>query len=97
MKESISSFLSMQTALNQRRTQLNELKNAATSHSYDTYDGTPGKKTISEPTYDIKKVDKKLTDINKALFKIDQAIKRSNAMTEMDLAVDFDSLMSEIE
>ena len=87
----------MQTALNQRRGQLNELKNAATSHSYDMYGSSPDKKTVTEPTYDIKKVDKKLTDINKALFKIDQAIKRSNAMTEVDLPIDFDQLMSEIE
>ena len=96
MKDTISSFLSMQQALNTRRTQLNELRNSGTSRTYDIYaDGT--KKTVMEPTYELKKVDKMLVEINKALFLLDKRIKQANAKTNIDVDLDFDKLMSEIE
>jgi hypothetical protein len=97
MEATVSAFLSMQGALNLRRTQLNELKNAATEHSYSTYGGDPSRKDVKEPTYDIKKVDKKLVEINKALFHLDSKIKEANARTNISVDIKFDELMSEIE
>jgi hypothetical protein len=94
MESTVNAFLSMQNALNQRRVQLNELKNAATTRSWMM---SGNEKTGTEPTYDIKKVDKKLSDINKALFKLDSGIKETNAKTSMKIDIDFDALMSKIE
>jgi hypothetical protein len=93
MEETISSFLSMQNALNTRRSQLVDLKNSCTSRTTTFYGD---QKNVQEPTYDIKNVDKKIIDINKALFKIDQKIKESNAKTSISIDMDFDNLMSEI-
>ena len=94
-EETISALLSMQNALNARRQQLNELKGSLTMRS--TSYGLNNEKIVAEPTYDIKKVDKKLAAINKALFRIDQKIKEANAMTKISVDIDFDALMAEID
>lgn len=46
------------------------------------------------PLYDVVKVDEKITNINNALFEITATIKQVNAITEIDLSVDFKLLMS---
>ena len=94
MNVSISYLLSMQTALNQRRNQLKELRDSNTTRTYRFM--AADQKETTEPTYDIKRVDKMLADINKALFKLDHKIKEANAKTTIEVDVDFDSLMSEI-
>lgn len=96
MEMTVNALLSMQKALKQRQGQLEQTKMHSTSRSRRiNIDKT---EQIDEPTYDIKKLDKKVTDINKALLKIDQEVKRSNAATVVKLAeINFDDLMSEIE
>jgi len=91
----VNGALCAQKALVQRRTQLNEVKNASTQREYSLYG--EDNKTSKEPTYDIKQVDKKIVAINNALFKMDQAIKESNAKIQIDLNIDLDALMSPLE
>lgn len=93
----INALLSMQKALKQRQSQLESTKSGSIMRSrHISLDKT---EHIEEPLYDIKKLDKKVTEINKALLKIDQEIKRSNAKTTVELptTIDFDALMSEVE
>jgi len=45
------------------------------------------------PEYDVKAVDRKVTELETWLFKADSAIKQSNAKTEVSLAVDVDKLL----
>jgi septal ring factor EnvC (AmiA/AmiB activator) len=92
---SINALLSMQKSLVQRRQQLEEVKNNTTSRSI--HRDINGAEQINEPTYDIKKVDRKIVRINNALFKIDQKIKESNAVTKIDVDIDYDDLSSELE
>jgi len=92
---SINALLSMQKSLVQRRQQLEEVKNNTTSRSI--HRDINGTEQINEPTYDIKKVDKKIVRINNALFRIDQMIKQSNAVTEIDVDINYDDLSSELE
>jgi hypothetical protein len=94
-KMTVNALLSMEKSLRVRQAQLNELKNAGTSRSiYRSLDKT---ENITEPTYNIKLVDRKLAAINMALFRIDKAVKQSNAKTSVDVDVEFETLMSEIE
>ena len=92
--QTINALLCMQKALKTRREQLNEVKNSSTSRTryFDSGDVT----RQDEPTYDIKAVDKKIVNINNALWKIDQKIKESNAKTTIEIDIDYDSLASEI-
>ena len=86
----------MQRSLKQRMGQLETVKSTSGMRTrYLAYENKAER--VEEPLYDIKKVDKKVTEINKALLKIDQEIKRSNAATTVEISIDFDNLMSEVE
>jgi len=87
----VNYLLAMEKSLRERLSQLNELKEKVARRSF--FDGNQR----DEPTYDVRSVDKKITDINKALFEINHKIKESNAKTVIDLNIDYDKLMSEIE
>ena len=96
MLQTVNSLLSMQKSLKQRMAQLETVK--ASSGQRTRYMSLGDRQErVEEPLYDIKKLDKKVTEINKALLKIDQEIKRSNAATTVEILIDFDNLMSEVE
>lgn len=91
----INEMLSMQKALKTRLQQLNELKNSCVQRTiYQQLGDRQGR--IEEPTYDIKMVDKKIVDINNAMFHMDAAIKAKNAEVKIDIDIDYDKLASEI-
>ena len=92
--KSINAWLSMKNSLQSRLAELKELKMQGTTRRISRHEGT---EDIVEPTYDIKGVDKKCAQITTALFKIDQAIKEANAVTKVDLDVDYDELVKPIE
>jgi hypothetical protein len=97
MQATVNAFLSMQKMLIQRRQQLETVKASSTSRMmyFDRTSGTLQQK--EEPTYDIKALDRKVTQINRALYDIDVKIKACNALTSIDVAMDFDNLMAEVE
>ena len=92
MKETISTLLVMEKNLRNRLTEVSNLVQSSTSRSVWTESDR-----IDEPTYDIKKLDKKCSDIRKALFKINNEIKKANAKVEIELDVDYDELMDAIQ
>lgn len=90
----VNYLLAMEKSLRERLNQLNELKQASARETFwDKADG--GKRET--PTYDIKKVDRKIVAINQALFEMNHRIKESNAKTTVDVAVNYNELVSEIE
>lgn len=91
MKHTINRLLAMEKSLRERLVQLNELKKESSRYTIFSED----KKEY--PTYDVKKVDKKITDINKALFEISHKIKESNAKTRIDVDINYDELVSALE
>lgn len=96
MQVTVNYLLAMEKSLRQRLAQLESLKNESSKRTIWERMGE-GNNKIEEPTYDIKKVDKKITLINKALFEINHKIKTSNALTNIDIISDYDSLISEID
>lgn len=52
---------------------------------------------ITEPRYDVKKVDIKIVFIQNWLFKIDSGIKKINAFTEVGFDIPTDELLSPLE
>lgn len=90
----LSSAMSMQKSLQTRLSQLNELKTSVATR--EIWHRAEGDK-VNEPQYDVKKVDKKIVEITKALFKIDQEVKATNARTKIEVSVDYDTLMEEIQ
>jgi hypothetical protein len=94
MNQSINAWLSMKNSLQARLAEVKGMKSDASHRTISRYDG---KEEIVEPTYDIKLIDKKCAALTTALFKIDRAIKETNASTKVDLDVDYDVLVSPIE
>lgn len=88
----INMALAMEKSLRSRLSQLEELKTQSAKRSFFEND-----KVKEEPTYDIKKVDKKITAINKALFELNHKVKESNAKTSVEVEADYDQLVSELE
>jgi len=50
-------------------------------------------KKVVEPQYDVKAVDRKITELETFLFKADAAIKQSNAVTHVTITVDVEKLL----
>lgn len=92
MTETISTLLVMEKNL---RGRLNELSSLSSGSLMRTRWGDTDR--IEEPVYDAKKIDKKCSEIRRALFKIDRRIKEVNAFTKVDVEVDYDFLMEAID
>lgn len=88
----LSTMLVMEKSLRQRVTELNQLRGELTKRVTWM---DPNR--IEEPTYDIKIVDRKIVDLEKALFKISQKVKEVNASTKVTIDVDFDKLMEPLQ
>jgi len=88
----INSLLCHQKSLKQRKTELESIRMHTTNRTRRI--SLDKSETIEEPLYDIKKVDKKIVQINKTLLKIDEEIKQSNAKTLVTIPdiIDFDHL-----
>lgn len=91
MSTTVNYVLAMEKSLRERLSQLNDLKSqsARKTHFLET-------DKMEEPTYDIRKVDAKITEINRALFEINHKVKESNAKTTLELSVDYNQLMAEL-
>ena len=50
-----------------------------------------------EPQYDVKTVDAKIVEIEVFLYKIDAAIKQSNAATQLDMEANLESLLAPLQ
>jgi hypothetical protein len=55
------------------------------------------KESVKEPQYDVKKVDKKITELQNFLMLADQKVKQSNAVTQIDYQPEVEKLLSPLE
>jgi Zn-dependent peptidase ImmA (M78 family) len=55
------------------------------------------KESVKEPQYDIKKVDQKITELQNFLMVADQRIKKSNAVTKVDIDLDITKILAPLE
>ena len=91
----VNEAMVLMKAVRERVSQLRSLRSEVSTKEY-TYYGSD-KKTDKEPQYDVKVVDKKITQLELFLFKADSKIKQSNAMTKIEIDADVDSLLSPLE
>lgn len=82
----INQVLVLQKAVRERANELRTLRQSVSTREIHHYGGEDRKTT--EPQYDVKALDKKVTELEKFLFKTDMAIKQSNATVK--ITVDFD-------
>lgn len=93
----INKILSLTKIVRERLNELRSLRSQVASRER-TYWGEEEKKSKEiEPQYDVKKVDKKVTELENFLFLADSSVKASNAKTELDLEVDVDKLLEPLQ
>ena len=94
----INEALALQTAVKKRLAELQILRNqVAVKHSSNSYFGERETKTVDEPQYDVKLVDKKVVELETFLFKVDAQIKQANAKTEIELTANVDKLLESLQ
>jgi len=53
--------------------------------------------SVEEPRYDVKAVDRKITELQDFLLIADSKLKMTNAITQVDITVDIDKLLEPLE
>ena len=96
----INEAMVLQKAVKTRLNDLKELRDEVAfeeTTSYPLVSDTREKVVTKEVKYDVKKVDRKITELELFLFKLDSKIKQSNAITKIDIEANIDELLSPLE
>jgi hypothetical protein len=94
----INEAMALQKAVKTRWSELVRLRDSVAVERETTWFGEPkSKKEDLKVKYDVKTVDKKITELHIFLFKIDAAIKQVNAKTEINISADVDSLLAPLQ
>lgn len=88
----VNELLSLVKAVRERLNGLKGLRSEVSTKDIWSYGGTDKEKK-TEPTYDVKAVDKKIAELEIFLFRADAKIKQSNANTTVSIEVDIDKLL----
>lgn len=94
MKVTINGGLVAQKTLRERLNDLKSLRMQNTNSSSMSYGD---RVQTTEPKYDVKVLDKRVVEIQNALFQIEQAIKQANALTDINIDVDLTVLMRPLD
>ena len=96
----INEAMVLQRTIGKRMSDLQSIRNSnvtrTRTYSYLGY-GQPKERVEAEPQYYPKIVDKKIVELEGFLFKLDTAIKRANAKTEIGFEADVDKLLEPIQ
>jgi len=97
----INEAMVLQKTIGKRVTDLQGLRNQNAVEKNTYYrlgmDSDEKRREEIKPQYDPKLLDKKITELELFLFKVDTAIKRANAKAEVDITADMDKLLAPIE
>ena len=91
----INEALVLQKAIRERLNELKTLRQSVANRESFLY--SREEKKVVEPQYDVKAVDRKMTELQLFLLKSDTAIKRSNAVATIRLDFDADKLLDSIQ
>ena len=100
MQLTINQAIALQKTIKERLSELRSLRSqVATERTSTVYLDGESHKSIDQTkvNYDIKFVDKKVTELENFLFLCDAAIKQSNALTRIDLEADMEKLLAPLE
>jgi hypothetical protein len=99
MKMTVNEAMVLQRTLKERVAELRNLRSSVATERTTHYPWAEGKEKIENVVvkYDIKALDKKVTQIELVLYKMDARIKQSNAVTELEVEADVDALMAPLE
>jgi len=93
----INGGLALQKALRGRVGELIRLRDEVAVEENTYYHVEPKSEKVKVVKFDVKFVDKKITQLENTLFKLDNAIKTANAKTALELTVDVDDCLAPLE
>lgn len=101
MAITINEAMVLQKSIRLRVQELQTLRNANAVERNTFFrignDSDEKKREEVKCNYDPKKLDKKITELELFLFKVDTAIKRANAVATVDLVANMDVLLAPVE
>lgn len=93
MKKTINELLVLSKIVRERVNNLKALSEKVSKR--EVFYSTSEK--VVEPTYDVKLVDKKIVELQRFLLDADTAIKKSNAVTEVEIEYSVDKLLEPLQ
>ncbi len=97
MNLSINEAMVLQKAVKERANQLKSLRSEVAVKKMTDWFGArteSDKKETVEPQFDVKAVDKKITQLELFLFKLESQIKQKNATTYLEIEANVDELLA---
>ncbi len=93
----INTSIALMDILKARISELRSLRDKVAVTESRAYFGEPKSETTTTPQYDVKFVDKKITQLQNTLFKLNGAIKEANAKTPVNINLDVDELLAPLQ
>jgi len=91
----VNETMALQKAVRERLSQLRRLRDEVAVKRTTTWmDRDNDKKEDIEPQYDVKAVDKKITELELFLFQADSRVKQSNALTKIEIEASVEKLLA---
>lgn len=88
----INEALTLIKAIRKRISSLEALRETVSNKT--TYYSTQEK--LVEPQYDVKEVDKKIMELEKIMFSLDNAIKKQNAIAKIDFNFEIETIFESL-
>lgn len=96
-KITVSEALTWQKTLKARHDELVQLRNTNAHRERMYFGANSDKERVTEPLYDVKKLDRQVATIARELRLLDEAIKRSNAVVALAGYLRNDAVLGELE
>ena len=93
----VNEAISLQKAVRGRVQELKTLRSEVAASKETNWYGERDKTEKVEPQFDVKIVDAKIVEIELFLYKIDAAIKQSNAATQLNVEANLESLLASLQ
>jgi hypothetical protein len=94
MKMTINETLALTKMVRERVNELRSLRNQVSTKERSFFNTT---EKVVEPQYDVKLVDRKVSELETWLFRTDAAIKQSNATVQIEVTSDVESLLKPLD
>ena len=91
----INELLVLQKAVRERKNDLSSLRTQVSTK--ERFFGMGNENKVVEAQYDVKAVDKKITELEIFLFRADAAVKQANATTRIDIEANVDVLLAPLQ
>lgn len=94
---SVNKLMVIMKAVRERLNELKGIRNGSTVRERWFNRETGAEQKVSEPQYDVKMVDRKVSELERFLLMADSEIKTSNAITKVDVDFDVDKLLEPLQ